>query len=276
MQGDAHVDVGTAIVLGVVQGITEFLPVSSDGHLAVASWMFGAVSMPLSMVVLLHVGTLIATLWVFRADVRTLVAGALRGLRAPRPWLASLEGREAAAIVVASVPTAAVGLALRDSVEAWSHIPWVVGLCLLGTALAVGSTRWSGQRASSEDAVLSLRNAAIIGLAQGLAVLPGLSRSGSTIACAMLLGSTAPAAFRFSFLASLPAVTGAVLLELRHPGDVLETLGAGALLGAVVSFVVGLGALLTLERMVSRGRFWAFSAYLVPLALGLMAWDLAR
>lgn len=273
MPGSHQVDLFTTLVLGVVQGVTEFLPISSDGHIAVFALLFGERELPLSMVVLLHVGTLVATFLVFRAEIATLLASMARGLRAPRAWLDTAEGKSVAAILIASVPTAIIGLALRDAVESWSHEPWIVGACLLGTAVAVGSTHWSAGRATRTGTDVPYGHAVLIGIAQGLAVLPGLSRSGSTIACAMLLGTMGPPAFRFSFLMSLPAVLGAVLLELRHPDEVIADLGATALIGAVVSFVVGWGSLLLLRRLVDRGRFWAFAIYLVPLGVGLILWD---
>lgn len=267
------IDLPTAIVLGVVQGITEFLPISSDGHIALAALLFGERDMPLSMVVLLHVGTLIATFIVFRADVAALLASMARGVDAPRAWAATDEGRTILTVGLASIPTAAIGLALHDLVEAWSHVPWIVGACLLGSAIAVGSTRWTGDRAGRLEIALPPAQALLVGVAQGLAVLPGLTRSGSTIACMIALGTAGPAAFRLSFLMSLPAVLGAVVLELRRPVEVLESLGAAALAGAAVSFLVGWASLLLLRRLVDRGRFWAFAIYLVPLGTALIVWD---
>jgi undecaprenyl-diphosphatase len=271
-----EIDLITATVLGAVQGVTEFLPISSDGHIALFAMLFGQTQMPLSMVVLLHVGTLIATFLVFRNDITQLTRSTLDGLRAPRSFLDTPEGRSVAAIFVASIPTAVIGLALRDAVEEWSHVPWIVGLCLLATAIVVASTQHTAHRATRPGTDIPFSHALLIGVAQGLAVLPGLSRSGSTIACAMLLGTMGPAAFRFSFLMSLPAVLGAVVLELRHPEDVLNELGPTALAGAFVSFLVGLASLLLLRNLIDRGRFWAFSLYLVPLGLGLIAWDVTR
>ncbi len=268
-----HIDPLTAALLGVVQGATEFLPVSSDGHVALFALLFGETEMPLSMVILLHFGTLIATLLVFRADVRTLLQATWRAARRPRELRDTEDGRLVAAILVASVPTAIIGLAMRDAVVAWARVPAIVGVCLLGSALAVASTRWSGARASLTEAGVPLPHAALIGVAQGLAVLPGLSRSACTIACAMALGTVGPAAFRLSFLMSLPAVAGAVLLELRHP-EVLRELGPSAMVGAGVAFVVGWGCLLALRGIVRSGRFWAFAIYLVPLGATLLAWDL--
>ncbi|MCC6875375.1 MAG: undecaprenyl-diphosphate phosphatase, partial [Sandaracinaceae bacterium] len=261
-------DPATAAVLGVVQGLTEFLPISSDGHLALAAFAFGEIELSLTMVVVLHTGTLLATLLVFGRDLWALTCSLASGLRAPRSYLGTVHGKLLISIVVASIPTAIVGLVLHDAVEPLARIPWVVGACLLGSALAVGSTRWS---AGGDKDSLSWHHSLLVGLAQGLAVLPGLTRSGSTIAVAMLLGMGGPAAFRYSFLLSIPAVAGATALELAKPGA-LAGLGSEALVGGAVSFVVGLGALLGLRALVSRGRFWTFALYLVPLGVGLIAW----
>jgi undecaprenyl-diphosphatase len=264
------IDMGTAAVLGGLQGATEFLPVSSSGHVALGAMLFGvSEEMPLALVVLLHFGTLVATVALFRADIVELTRRTVRGLAAPRAFFASEDGRLVAGIVVASVPTAVLGLFLEERVEAYARVPWVVGLCLLGSAAAVLSTR----RGGGEREVLPLGHALLVGVAQGMAVLPGLSRSGATIAVAMLLGMTGPAAFRFSFLLSLPAVAGATVLSLRHP-EQLAQLGLGALVGGLVSMGVGYLALLWLRRLVTRGRFWTFALYLVPLGAGLIAWQL--
>ncbi len=266
------IDMGTAAALGAVQGATEFLPVSSSGHVALGAMLFGiSDEMPLSMVVLLHFGTLLATVVVFRRDLATLTASSLRGLRDPSAYLATDEGRTVVGILVASVPTAILGLTLESRVEAWSRIPWVVGLGLLASAAGVVSTRWGGGQAQ----VLTYGKALIVGVAQGVAVWPGLSRSGTTIAVAMLLGMSGPAAFRFSFLLSLPAIAGATLLSLRHTEELRE-LGLSGAVGGAVATLVGLAALIWLKRLVDRGQFWMFAIYLVPLGLGLCVWPLLR
>lgn len=263
-------DVVSGAVLGAVQGATEFLPVSSSGHIALGAMLLGVSDeMPLSMIVLLHFGTLVATLAVFREDVWTLTRGTAVGMRDPRAWLATDGGRLVAGVVLGSVPTAIIGLFLEHHVEAFSRIGWVVGVGLLGSAAVV----WSTRRGGGELDVLPLSRAILVGVAQGLAVMPGLSRSGTTIAVAMMLGMSGPAAFRFSFLLSLPAVAGATLLSLRD-WDEVSHLGPGAIVGALVAFGVGLAALIWLRHLVHRGRFWAFSIYLAPLGAGLVIWHL--
>ncbi len=264
------IDIGTAAILGAVQGATEFLPVSSDGHIALFAMLFGvADEMPLSMVVLLHVGTLIATIILFHRDL-TALAKTLGGLARPREWIATDDGKLLSGIVVASVPTALIGLLLESRVEEYARVPWIVGAGLLGSAFFVFSTRRGGGGAD----VLSLDKAFVVGLVQGLAVMPGLSRSGITIAVGMMLGLSGPAAFRFSFLLSMPAIAGASILMLHDPAEV-AALGSGAIAGGLVAFVVGCLALFWLRSLVQRGRFWTFALYLVPLGIGLIAWQLS-
>lgn len=262
-------------IYGLVQGLTEFLPVSSDGHLAIAAmWLGDVVALPLGTVVLLHLGTLVATFAVLRRDAVATLSASVRALAAPRSLPQSPEGRTALTVVLASIPTAIVGLALHDVVEPLAEVPWVVGVCLLLTAGLVGSTIWSGPRTTSDEPSLRLWPALLLGLAQGLAVLPGLSRSGTTIALAMFLGLRPAAAFRLSFLLSLPAVGGAVLLELRHP-EVWTDAGLPGLFGALVSGVVGVLALLWLQRWLAQGRFAIFAGYCALLGLILIGWSLA-
>ncbi len=260
-----------ALVLGAVQGVTEFLPVSSDGHLAIAAMLFGETEMSLAMVVLLHVGTLLATLIILREDVRPLV----RTLFTPSKWRGTEEGAALRTILITSIPTAIVGLALHDAVEPLARSAVVVGICLWGSALAVASTRWTAPKATKTSLDLSVSHCVIIGIAQGLAVLPGLSRSGTSIATMMLLGLSGPTSFRLSFLLSLPAIAGAAILELRHP-EVWSSLGTPAIAATVVAFVVGLAALSALRHIVAQGRFWAFAIYLVPLGAVLVVMGLYR
>jgi undecaprenyl-diphosphatase len=264
-------DLASAVILGAVQGATEFLPVSSDGHIAIGALLLSIPDLPLAMVVVLHAGTLLATLLVLGPELWQLVVAFGRGLRTPREYLRTDQGRLLSAIVVASIPTAVIGLVLEDRVESWAHVPWIVGICLLGTAAAVWVTRYGG----GAREVPTIPMALLVGVVQGLAVLPGLSRSGTTIACAMMLGLTGPAAFRYSFLLSLPAVGGALALQLLKPG-VFEEMGVSIWIGAAVALVVGYAALRILRELVGRGKFWAFAVYLVPLAIVLLAYDALR
>jgi len=261
------VDMVAAVTLGVLQGITEFLPVSSSGHIAIGAMLFELRDPPLALSIVLHLGTLIATLALLGKDVWQLTGKTFAGLRAPRDFAASDEGKTVLGVILATVPTALIGLAMRDHVEAWQEVPWIVGVCLLVSAVAVLSTL----RGGGERLTLGLGAAILVGVVQGLAVLPGVSRSGSTIACAMLLGMSGAAAFRFSFLLSLPAVAGACVLELSRPGA-LEALAPSVWIGGLVATVVGVASIVLLKRVVIQGRFWAFAIYLVPVGCLMIAW----
>lgn len=250
----------TAAALGALQGLTEFLPISSSGHVAIAAFLFGLRDMPLAMIVLLHAGTLLATLLVVGRDVGRLAAATLRGLGDPRGFVSSDAGRIVGGVALASVPTAILGLMLKAPVERWSHMPRAVGAFMLVTAAVLLATQLGRGNRSIPGPGACL----LIGIAQGLAVIPGISRSGATIAAAMMLGVRGPDAFRFSFLLSLPAVAGALLLQLADPGQ-LQQLGWPAWLGGGIALVTGYAALLVLRKIVARGRLWAFALYLVPV-----------
>jgi len=251
-----------AVLLGIVQGITEFLPVSSDGHLALAELLLSLEQAGLTLNVMLHAGTLLATLLLLRRQAAPAIMDGVAAFRRPSRFSSTAGGRDALVVIVASAPTAIIGLALRDAVERWTHSPVVVALGFVGTAAAVLSTRWVKVR---EREVPTLAGALLIGVLQGLAVLPGLSRSGSTIAAALWLGVRPDRAFELSMLMSLPAVAGAVLLEGRHLGENGGAV-APAVVGAAVAFAVGLLALRVLRRMVMRGHFAWFAAWVLPMA----------
>jgi undecaprenyl-diphosphatase len=254
-----------ALGLGALQGVTEFLPISSDGHLATFAFLVDVPDMSLALVLLLHVGTLLATLLVFRQDLFKLLKVTLSHVSRPKLLLETTEGKELIALIAACVPTAVIGLFLEDRVEALAQTPWIVGAGFLVSAAVVYSTR--GKSGTLE--ALTPGAAFFVGVAQGFAVLPGVTRSGLTIACAIAFGLSAPAAFRFSFLLSVPVIAGATALKLGEPG-VLAGMHWDAWLAAITSFVVGYFALRALGAVLTRGQFWLFSLYLVPLGVAVI------
>jgi undecaprenyl-diphosphatase len=246
-----------AILLGIVQGITEFLPISSDGHLAVAQHLLPDFHQPgLLFDVMLHVGTLLAIILYFFRDIVGLTTALFR-----KDADARRDRHLLLLIVVASVPTAIIGLALKSLVEQWVENMVVVGLMLLltGTLLFLSERyRRGGQRGA---AALTVTDAVLTGIAQGLAVLPGLSRSGSTIAMLLFRGVDGETAARFSFLMAVPAVGGAALLSLRDL-DALPIADIPAYLGGTaVAFLVGLVAIRVLLNVIRRQRLIWFTLY---------------
>lgn len=245
-----------AIALGALQGATEFFPVSSSGHLAIAQYYLSGFSQPgVLFDVLLHFGTMIAVLIYFRRDVASLLTS---------PWNRTPEGKKDRwllwLLIVGSVPTGIIGLAGKDLATSLFHNMFVVAVCLLvtGGLLAISERL----RARSEGRTdLTLGDALITGTLQGLAILPGISRSGATIAGLLLRGVDGETAARFSFLLALPAVFGATLLSLKD----LQSVPTGELplyaAGAGVSLLVGLISIHFLLAIIRRRRLFLFALY---------------
>jgi undecaprenyl-diphosphatase len=259
-----------ALLLGAVQGATEFLPVSSDGHLALADALLGTSGGGVAFAVLLHVGTLVAVVLAFPAGLARLLAGCVRLpralLRAPSTWDDAT--RFAAKVAVSAIPGAAFGYLFHDDVGATYERLEIVGGGLLVTAAALASTA----RARPGVRDVGYRDAAILGFAQALALLPGVSRSGMTISAALVLGIARGTAAEFSFVASVPLIVGAAALEasgLAGEGG-LDPVPVG--IGIVTALVVGFAALVLLVRIVKAGAFHRFAPYCAVVgALAILA-----
>lgn len=240
-----------ALILGVVQGLTEFLPVSSDGHLALAQHLLGAVQ-PLWVDVAVHVATLAAILVAFRAPIVELLGGMARGER--EAW------RLAGLFVVASIPAALFGLLFKDQVEALKRSLWFIGAAfiVMGLFLWTAKTRMHGTRERP-----TLLEALLIGVGQAAAILPAISRSGSTITIALWQGLHPERAAAFSFLLGIPAIGGAALLEFGEFLDGIHGVGAVPIALAMGSaFVTGLLAIALLRLLLRSRAFHAFAPYL--------------
>ncbi len=259
------IDALTAAALGALQGLTEFLPVSSSGHVAIGAKFFDIRENSLALVILLHLGTLLATVILFRGDIRLLAVEAVASLRDPSRLRTTEAGRALVGIAIVTVITGIIGLLIRNVAEAFAQDLRLVGFGFLVSAAFLIA---SGVAYGSREEV-SWPQAIGIGLAQGVAVLPGVSRSGVTIAVAMLLGVQSTAAFRFSFLCSLPAIAGAALLEASG-AEGLVSLGPEAWVGGFTALVTGYVALVILRHIVLVGRMWTFAIYLLPLGLFLI------
>jgi undecaprenyl-diphosphatase len=240
-----------AIVLGIVQGVTEFLPISSDGHLALAQHLLGTVQ-PLWVDVAVHVATLAAIIVAFRAPIVALAAGALAGRR--DAW------RDVALYAAASVPAAAFGLLFKERLETLKQSLWIVGglFVLMGFVLWTARTRMGGERERP-----SLWEATAIGVAQAAAILPAISRSGSTITVALWRGIHPDRAAEFSFVLGVPAIAGAAALEFGDFVDGVRQVGAlPVALAMAAAFASGLLAIALLRRMLRARAFHRFAPYL--------------
>jgi undecaprenyl-diphosphatase len=272
-----------AVLLGALQGLTEFLPVSSSGHLVLGRRLLGVASPEGASAVLwevtLHAGTLLAVLIVFRRDIVALVRGFFRGLGLCRRGVpfAVREDPDFALglwILLGSVPAGAVGLCFRDFFEGLTRYPFGVAAALAVTGVVLYLTRFA--RPTRPDGRVGWRDAIWIGAAQAVAIAPGISRSGSTISAGLFRGVDRGEAARFSFLLSVPAVGGAVLLECRHLERLPVETAAPILLGGVVAAAVGVPALVLLARLVRGGRLYAFAWYCWAVAaVGMVGLALA-
>jgi len=261
-----------SVTLGALQGLAEFLPISSSGHLLVLRRLMGLGEVPVLYDVLLHVATLLVVLIVFRRRIGAVVAALWRALgRRPQaaPAAADAENRRLALyIVVATAVTGAVGLLLSRAEGRILALPWALPLCFLLTALILLATSFFGGEKNYVE--VGVVGALLVGLAQGIGVLPGISRSGITIAAALFCGLQRERAGEFSFLLAIPAVLGALLLKLGDAGTLLAEVDPLRLgVGLLVAFAVGLGSLLLLLRVVRRGRLPWFALYLLPLSVAL-------
>ena len=262
-----------AVILGIVQGLTEFFPVSSDGHLIVVSHWLGLTGPMLFFDVMLHTGTLLAVLLVFGKDVLGMFVGAGRGLgrllsrqkTAAEVISEDPTLRLGLLVILATIPTGLLGLLLKSSIDAISTL-LITGIFLAISGVFLWTTRGRGEIGRGQDEI-TIKDALLIGCLQGAAVLPGLSRSGSTIAGGLWFGLSRAAAGRFSFLLSIPAVLGAVLLELKDSFNAPPTSWGPILVGAVVSFLVGLLALRALLWVIRGGKLHSFAYYVFPLGV---------
>ncbi len=260
-----------AFLLGLVQGLTEFLPVSSSGHLVIFQKLLGVVHHSLELDIVVHLGTLFAILTYYRLDLISIASDAFKGI-AQRKMSGGL--RLVVLIVVASIPTAIIGLVFREDFKNLFSSLTAVGLFLCITGLLLLLTSRIKQDTFSLDKMdlsksnISFKQALAIGIAQGLAIAPGISRAGSTIATALICGVSRAEAARFSFLISIPAIAGAALLELRETS--LLTANASYLwIGFITAYFVGLLGLTIIVKIVHRGKIHLFSGYL--FAVGLIA-----
>jgi len=251
-----------SIFLGLLQGATEFLPVSSSGHLLLAQRLFGIHEPELAFDLLLHLGTLAAVLFFLRSEIASIVSSLFRP---PDPWAApSAWGRRDIGLaLVASIPTGIIGVAFHKTVETGLTFGGVGARYLvLTTLLLLANLRF---RHKEDPDRIEWWEAAAIGVIQGLAVFPGLSRSGSTIILALLLGIAPRRAAKFSFLISLPAILGGALFTLMKGVSRLPGV-APSVAGFLVALVIGYLTLLLVERLVVKGRFQRFAPYTACLA----------
>lgn len=249
-------DIIDALILGSVQGMTEFLPVSSSGHLVLGQRFLG-LSLPGNFFeVLVHIGTLCSVLVVFRKELLKLII--------------SIQSTESklmlSALVIGTIPAVLIGLSMKDKIGQLFDNQFAVSISLILTGIWLVMTKWFINKQSN----INLKNGFLIGCAQAIAIIPGISRSGSTIGVALLLGVSPEKAARFSFLLAIPAIAGAGLLTALDvsPTNVASFSSDVIITALFSSFLVGWAALSWLLKLISKGQFHWFGLYC--LAIGIL------
>ena len=241
--------IAQAVISGIVQGVTEFFPISSSGHLVLLHNVFGFKQEMLSFDVFLHFGTILSVVIFFRRDISRMFQKDMRLLKF---------------IVIASIPTFIIGVIFKDAAESFFSMPLVVGSSLIITGLfllfaSIWAIYW---KIVKRPRPLGIKNSIAIGIAQGISVLPGISRSGATIGAALIAGLDEAEALKFSFLLSIPAVLGANILKVRQIyGNLISGDTAAFLAGAIAAAVAGFLVIKVLFGIVRRNLFFLFGIY---------------
>ena len=273
-----------ALIMGIFQGLTEFLPVSSSGHLALAGALLGVEDPDkvMTFTIAVHIATVLSTLvilwkeiaWLFRGLFKTgsQIAPSTYGIRSLNE-----EQNYVLAILVSMIPVGVVGLFFKDQVEAMFDSLLVVGICLLVTACLLSFSYFSKPRQKEH---ISLLDAFVIGIAQACAVLPGLSRSGSTIGTGLILGNKKESLAQFSFLMVIPPILGEALLDVKKIIEMgVEQAMAGIstaalVVGFLAAFVPGCFACRWMIGIVRRGKLIYFAIYCAIVGLATIVWQL--
>jgi len=256
-------DLLKAVVLGLLQGLTEFLPISSSAHLRIFPELLGWGDPGAAFTAVIQIGTELAVLIYFRKDIWRISTTWLKSLYRPE-FRGHLDSRMGWFIIIGSLPIVVLGIALKDVIERDFRNLWIIGttLIVLGVVLGIADKTSSGKKRIKE---LSLRDAVLMGAAQACALVPGVSRSGATISMGRFLGYEREAATRYAFLLAIPAVVGAGLFELQEIGGENAYGWGPTIVATVVSFVVGYAAIAWLLRYVSTRSYLPFVLYRIVL-----------
>lgn len=245
-----------AMILGLVQGLTEFLPVSSSGHLVLTQKLLGIDDKGVTFEVLVHFGTLLSVLIYFWKPLWRMILSIIPPFKSEY----AKERKMIGYLALASIPAAIVGFSsLKDVFESTYERPAIVGLFLMVTGAILFLPRLLKKQKGENE--MGIKSAIVMGIGQAFAILPGISRSGSTIVSGMMAGVKPSAAAEFSFLMAIPAIAAASLLEARKLSDVEAALFVPYLAGAIVAFLSGLIAIYSVLAAIRRGKFEYFGVY---------------
>ena len=261
-------DAFQAIVLGIVQGLTEFLPISSSGHLRIVPAFFGWDDPGAAFTAVVQIGTMAAVLLYFRRDLWRIASAWVRSLRDPAVRR-TLDARLGWYIVLGTIPISVLGLAFKDPIETEFRSLTLIGTTLIVFGLVMLLAEKVSRRERELDS-LTVRDGVVIGCAQALALVPGVSRSGATISAGLFLNFDRTAAARYSFLLSVPAVVLSGLFELRHAGEGGLPVGA-TVVATLLAFVTGYASIAFLLRYLVRHSIGVFVGYRVVLGALVIA-----
>ena len=262
-------DLLRAVVLGVIQGLTEFLPISSSAHLRIFPELFGWGDPGAAFTAVIQIGTELAVLLYFRKDIWRIASTWMRSLVQPA-YRGHLDARMGWFIIIGSLPIVVLGVLLKDVIEQDFRSLWLIGTTLVVGGLVLGLADRVG---SSDKTVkeLTLGQAVLMGLAQACALIPGVSRSGATLSMGRFLGFDRESATRYAFLLAIPAVVGAGVFELQEIPHGDNSFGWGpTIVATVVSFVVGYAAIAWLLRYVTTRSYAPFVIYRVVLGVATL------
>ncbi len=253
-----------AVILGVVQGIAEFLPVSSSGHLAVLQYFMHLGDVPLLFDVLLHIATLLVVCIIFYKRLWALIKSWPALFKKEKTDDEKENLRLTGVILVATFFTGLLGLFI-EKLQVDQYVTIIYIFFIVTGIILLASRRWGGSDGYTK---VGIKHGVITGIAQGFGVLPGISRSGITISAALLSGMTREKAGEYSFLISIPAILGALVLQLKDSGSLMSSVSTGTIAAGMISaFVVGLISLKVLLRLIRKGNLYVFSFYLIPLGI---------
>jgi undecaprenyl-diphosphatase len=260
-----------AIVLGIVQGLTEFLPISSTAHLRIVPAFFGWEDPGAAFTAVVQLGTMLAVLVYFRRELWAIAKGWVAGLRDPAVR-GTEESRLGWYLILGTIPIGIFGLAFKDTIEHEFRTLELIGVAMVLFSVVLLEAERRGRRTRSlED--FTLRDGVLIGFAQALALVPGVSRSGATISAGLLLDFDRTTAARYSFLLSVPAVVLSGLFELRHVGDGGSAPAGATALATVLAFLVGYASIAWLLRWVANHGIGIFATY--RIVVGVLVLTLA-
>lgn len=262
-----------ALILGLVQGLTEFLPISSSGHLRIVSEIFFGSDAGASFTAVTQLGTELAVLIFFARDIARIIAAWFRGLLHAE-HRGDLDYRMGWYVIIGTIPVGVLGFLFKDQIRTGARNLWLIATMLIVFAVVIAVAEYYGRKVRPIES-LTMRDGIVMGSAQALALIPGVSRSGGTISAGLFLGLTREAAARYSFLLAIPAVLASGLFSLpdafEPAGEGLNASGAQLLVATVIAFVVGYASIAWLLRFVVKHSMYWFVGYRIALGVVVLA-----